>query len=125
MTENQQSTFNISLGIPKKGAKDGYLMLFFSARNELGNIINGWKDWTDPRIIIYTKFLITGITDDEIRAKVMLKLNDKLKEIEEKKLSNDKASKENIDACVEVLGDITAFYDEYLGISHSINVGGI
>jgi hypothetical protein len=117
-------TSSINLGISKRGSKDGYLMLFFQSRSDLGNIIQQWTDWTDPRIMIYTKFLITSITDDEIRGNIMKKLNTRLKEIDDLKVSNDKSSKEIIEACIDVLGDVTAFYDEFLGISHTISVGG-
>jgi hypothetical protein len=118
----QQST-DITLGIPKRGAKEGYLMLFFSARAALGNIIAQMEDPTDPRFLMFTKFLISSITDDDIRDDVMKKLQTELKKVDTSGGTNEEKAHKRNDVCMEILGDVTAFYDEYLGVSHTVNIG--
>lgn len=114
----------ITLDKPQRGAKDGYLQLFFVSRQQMGRIIADDNiSTTDDRIVIYTKYLISSITDDTIRFNVMKKYTTKLNEIKEKQIDNQLKYDEIIDASMDVLGDVTAFYDEFLGITHRLRVG--
>lgn len=125
MAVSSGQSFELNIGTPQRGAKEGYLMLFFSARAALGNIIAQMEDPTDPRLLTFTKFLITSITDDDIRDEILEMLNTKLKEIDASSLTNEEKAQKRNDTCMETLGDVTAFYDEFLGISHTIRIGGV
>jgi hypothetical protein len=114
----------ITLDKPQRGAKDGYLQLFFVSRQQMGRIISDESGGaTDFRIVTYTKYLISSITDDTIRETVRKKYNDKLGEIKVKNLDNQQRFDETVEASMEILGDVTAFYDEFLGITHRLKIG--
>jgi hypothetical protein len=123
MASEGTSQTELTLGTPKRGAKEGYLMLFFSSRASLGNIIAQMEDATDPRLLMFTKFLISSITDDDIRDDVWKKLDANIKEIDRGDGTNEEKAKKRNDVCMEILGDVTAFYDEFMGISHTIRIG--
>lgn len=109
---------------PTRGSKDGYLQLYFISRQQLGRIISDPdQSSTDRRIVTYTKFLISSITDDDIRDEVKQKYLGLIAEAKAKDTDNEQRHEELIDACMEILGDINAFYDEFLGISHRLKVG--
>lgn len=109
---------------PTRGSKDGYLQLYFVSRQQLGRIISDPdQSSTDHRIVTYTKFLISSITDDDIRGAVKEKYLNLIKETKEKDMDNEQRHEELINACMEILGDVNAFYDEFLGISHRLRVG--
>ena len=114
----------ITLDKPQRGAKDGYLQLFFVSRQQMGRIISDENTGvTDHRIVTYTKYLISSITDDEIRFTIMKKYKDGLLEIKHKPENNEVKFGEVVDLSMEVLGDVTAFYDEFLGITHRLKLG--
>jgi hypothetical protein len=54
----------------------------------------------------------------------MNKLMTKLKELDKKSMGNEEKASELFDICIDVLGDVTAFYDEFVGISHTLKIGG-
>lgn len=114
----------ITLDKPQRGAKDGYLQLFFISRQQMGRIISDeYGGATDYRIVTYTKYLISSITDDTIRANVMEKYKTTLDKIKNKNIDNQAKFDEIVDASMDVLGDVTAFYDEFLGVTHRLRVG--
>lgn len=109
---------------PTRGSKDGYLQLYFISRQQLGRIISDPdQSPTDRRIITFTKFLISSITDDTIRDNVRVKYRGLLQDIKQKDIDNEQRHEEIVDASMEILGDVNAFYDEFLGISHRLKVG--
>jgi hypothetical protein len=114
----------ITLDKPQRGAKDGYLQLFFVSRQQMGRIISDENAGvTDPRLVTYTKYLISSITDDKIRYNVMKKYKDLLEEIKGEGIGNEEKFDKIVDVSMEVLGDVTAFYDEFLGITHRLKIG--
>ena len=126
MSETATTTVEdvIEFDRPTRGSKDGYLQLYFICRQQLGRIISDPdQSPTDRRLITYTKYLISSITDDDIRGQVMDKYKALLVEIKKKNIDNEQRYEEIIDATMEILGDVNAFYDEFLGISHRLKVG--
>lgn len=114
----------VSLDKPQRGSKDGYLQLFFISRQQLGRIISDTEfSRTDYRLVIYTKYLISSITDDDIRDQVMKKYQNMITEAKQNHKDNESRYDALVDATMEVLGDITAFYDEFMGVTHRLKVG--
>lgn len=114
----------ITLDKPQRGAKDGYLQLFFVSRQQMGRIISDENNSaTDFRIVTYTKYMISSITDDTIRYNVKKKYEDLLNAIKDEHLDNQAQFDKIVDASMEILGDVTAFYDEFMGITHRLKVG--
>jgi hypothetical protein len=110
---------------PQRGSKDGYLQLFFLARQQLGRIIEQTSGLTDQRILMYTKHMISSITDDELREKAWDDLYENMKRIEEEGGTPEQKSAKIFDYCMELQGDITAFYDQFLGITHRLKAGTV
>jgi hypothetical protein len=109
---------------PTRGSKEGYLMLHFNARQQLGRIIADPEQQPgNNRIVTFTKYMISSITDDEIRENIRVKYQTGLDELKREDLSNEDRHERTINISMEILGDITAFYDEFLGISHRLKIG--
>jgi hypothetical protein len=127
MTEGEFSEGVITLDKPQRGAKDGYLQLFFVSRQQMGRIISDAEGGvTDNRIVTYTKYLISSITDDTIRKTVMTVYKERLDAIKKQKdLGNEAKFEQIMDVSMEILGDVTAFYDEFLGITHRVRIGTV
>ena len=114
----------ITLDKPQRGAKDGYLQLFFVSRQQMGRIISDeYGGATDYRLVTYTKYMISSITDDTIRETVRKKYNDKLHEIKQTSSDNQDRFDKTVEASMEIMGDVTAFFDEFMGITHRLKVG--
>lgn len=111
------------MNTPQRGSKDGYLQLFFLSRQQLGRIIENMQAVTDPRIVVYTRFMISSITDDTLRADAEDLFEEELVKIEKLEISNDKKGEMRLQLCMQIQGDIVAFYDQFLGISHRLRVG--
>lgn len=110
---------------PQRGSKEGYLQLFFISRQQLGRIIETSTSITDKRIIMYTRFMISSITDDGLRAQAEDELDLLLKEIADKDISNEERAEQTFVVCMRLQGDIVAFYDQFLGITHRLRIGTV
>ena len=110
---------------PQRGSKDGYLQLFFISRQQLGRIIEQTQGVSDPRVLMYTKFMISSITDDELRGKAWEFLNEGLEKINDEPWSAEEKSKAIFNLCIELQGHISAFYDQFLGITHRLKAGSV
>lgn len=117
----------ILLEKPERGAKDGYLQKFYNESNSLSGVIRDSNGISDHRIRLMTLKMIGGITDDTIRAKAFEFFNGKIKEINDNtEWSADKKNEEIANFCCgEMQGHITSFYDQFLGITHRLKLGGV
>lgn len=110
----------IDLGAPWRGAKEGYLQNYFITRQNFGSMLLSISSYADPRIPLMTDFLISAITDDTTRiAASELKrerYRDYINEMDDP--SEEDKAQCLARACMDTLGDITAWYDEFLGITN-------
>jgi len=113
------------MNTPQRGSKEGYLQLFFISRQQFGRIIENSTSFTDERVIMYTRFMISSITDDDLRAEAEDNLDKDLEEIDKMEGSNEAKSKLRFKVCMYMLGDITAFYDQFLGVTHRLRIGNV
>jgi len=113
----------INLGIPMRGTKDGYLQNYFQTRQTFAQMLVNVDNVRDPRITLYTDFLISGITDAKDRELLyLMKADYYKKQINE--LDDDDPSEEQkgvalATACMRVLGDVSSWFDEFLAITHT------
>jgi len=122
MADEEIST--ISFDRPKRGSEDGYLQLFFIQMREYGKMISDPNaSPTDKRLITFTMFLISHITDDNIRQEVREIYLSKLDEIANMQLDNEAKSSEVVAASMGIVGDVVAFFDEFMGITHRLEIG--
>ena len=119
MDDNEMPEMNS----PQRGSKEGYLQLFFISRQQLGRIIENMQSITDPRVVTYTRFMISSIPDDELRIKAEDEFEAAMSEINKKSISNEAKAEEKLIFCMQIQGDIVAFYDQFLGITHRLRIG--
>jgi len=112
---------SIDLGSSWKGSKDGYIQNYFQARQSYSQILSQVTSYADPRINLMTEFIISSITDDHVRYE-MYELKKKLHAERIREL-DDPTETEKAEAlasvCLYMLGEITSWYDEFLGITNS------
>jgi hypothetical protein len=127
MAEDASDGEAILLEKPERGAKDGYLQMFYNSSNSLNGVIRESNGISDHRIRLMTLKMIGGITDDTIRAKTFEFFEHKIKEIHDHTdWSADKKNEEIANFCCgEMQGHITSFYDQFLGITHRLKLGGV
>lgn len=110
----------IDLGAPWRGAKEGYLQNYFITRQNFGTMLLSITSYADPRIPLMTDFLISAITDDTTRKAASElrreRYNEYIHEMEDP--SEEEKAQCLAKACMDTLGDITAWYDEFLGITN-------
>jgi hypothetical protein len=75
---------------------------------------------------MYTLKFISTITDDSIRKQAFDMFNDRISAINSSSGSVDEKNQQIADFCVgEMQGHITAFYDQFLGITHRLRLGTV
>ncbi|HOB44227.1 MAG TPA: hypothetical protein PKV78_13600 [Methanoculleus thermophilus] len=114
----------LDLGIPTRGSKEGYLGLYFISRQQLGNIIGNLQGVTDQRLEIFTRFMISSITDRETREELLEKLNEELEKARDLRDVEERGRAAMV-AYMDVIGDVTEWYDEFLGITHRLVIGTV
>lgn len=110
----------IDLGAPWRGAKEGYLQNYFITRQNFGSMLLTITSYADPRIPLMTDFLISAITDDTTRYAALALKKDSYQEylLEMEDPSEEEKAQCLARACMDTLGHITAWYDEFLGITN-------
>ena len=75
---------------PERGAKEGYLVAFFNASQQMNRVIAESNGISDHRIRLLTLKMIAGITDDAKRKKAFAFFNQELTKINNMKGSDGK-----------------------------------
>ena len=117
----------IILEKPERGAKDGYLSMFYNSSQQMNRVIAESNGISDHRIRLLTLKMIAGITDDTIRKQAFEYFNKKIEEINNApgKSADDKNQEIANFCCGEMQGHIVAFYDQFLGITHRLKLGSV
>lgn len=125
--EDVQDGEAIVLEKPERGAKDGYLSKWYNESNSLNGVIRESNGISDHRIRLMTLKMIAGITDDTIREKAFDYFYDEIETINsESGLSAEEKGQRIADFCCgRMQGHITAFYDQFLGITHRLKLGRV
>lgn len=111
---------------PQRGSRDGYFYLWIELNKQYGEIVNSMDDGRyDPRIYRKIRQMIATITDDSIRLYAWNLLDKTIYTI--KTDSSYKTEKERheaiMDTCDIILGEIWAFYDQFMGVTHRLRMG--
>ena len=113
----------LSLSLPQKEGKAGYLTSFLIARNEIIGIIKNSNSGYDRRIIFAVKALIGFIDEDEYRYALYKKFNDRVSEINAMvETGADERSDMVMDEALFLIGEITSYFDRVIGLSHGLEV---
>ena len=116
----------IVLEKPERGAKDGYLSMFYNSSQQMNRVIAESNGISDHRIRLLTLKMIAGITDDTIREDAFEYFNMRIDEINKTGKSADEKNQEIANFCCgEMQGHIVSFYDQFLGITHRLKLGSV
>ena len=108
----------VDIGLPRMTAKDGYLTNYFITKQHLAAAIQSFTGPSDPRLRLFTHLLISDIVDDERRRAIYARFTKMVANIlKNPDLDADDKSWKIVEAIMVTLGDISAYYDEYLGVS--------
>ena len=125
--EDYSNGEQIVLEKPERGAKDGYLSMFYNSSQQMNRVIAESNGISDHRIRLLTLKMIAGITDDTIREDAFRYFTDKINEINNREGPSAEEKNQEIAnfCCGEMQGHITSFYDQFLGITHRLKLGRI
>ena len=110
---------------PMRGSVEGYQQARFISFQQMGSIIQSMQSWNDPRVQAMTLHDISSISDDELRDLAFRMLDELIaKHTAGAKTDLDKG-KGIFRACMEMQGHVTAFYDEFTGVTHRLKIGHV
>lgn len=122
----------IEFNLPEAEMEGGMLGTFYQTLIVIANTITSVETHTDVRIPLITDFIISLITDDEIRDKVRERrdsmLDDKIKEAKGtngSKLTNIEIGEIKFQVCMETIGEVVSFYDQFSGLTHKLAIGKV
>ncbi|MFA5408025.1 MAG: hypothetical protein WC343_04560 [Bacilli bacterium] len=112
----------INLGAPLRGAKDGYLQLFFITDQNIAQMLANLSDIRDPKISLNTDYQISSIADEDDREAIYAKkfaYYDEFLSLLPPDPSEEEKAQALAHACIRVLGDVTSWYDGFIASTHS------
>lgn len=118
---------------PARGSKDGYLQTFFYLQRQLGILLLNVTGPDDLRIDMYVDLIISTITD-EAKQELTYTLKEQRVQAEIAKYCNEnniatpdaKTRNQIINrTAIRLLGDVTAWYDGEMGITHNLVIGTV
>lgn len=120
----EDGTKIITLDLPQREGKEGYIGTIFSLYLRFGAILSdpGFKE-TDARIFYMTKFMINLIPGRKNRTKIKDMMKTDIDKAIEKLVSNDEKNKKRNEICIDYIGEIHDFVDKHLGVSEENRVG--
>ena len=126
MPEETGSTEPIQLEKPQRGAKDMYLARYSSSCQMFDRIVVESNGIRDHRFRLMVLRQIAMITDDDKRKELMEYFDQKINEIQGKGKDVDTTNQLIADFCCgEMSGHITAWFDEFMGITHRLTIGKV
>lgn len=108
----------ISLGIPKRGTSDAYLIHMMNTLSAHRNLFANLQNITDVRIIPLTRTCIVSVLDDQVR-RDLLKAYEHAIEYIQNSSGIDATEKGAlvIQASQAVVGEVYSYLDEFIGLS--------
>jgi hypothetical protein len=120
MKENT-GTAGFDLGIPQRGAKDGYLAMIFEMALIGARILAETTDPTDPRFKRFVPLFVSMFPDRDARVEILKEISDAFDDAKDER--NDvRADLEHM-ACVRAWGKVIDLADEFIGITHTLRIG--
>lgn len=115
----------IELDLPKMMTKDIWLNMQFNLYLKLANVIDGMTGESDPRPWLITTLIINTIPNADRREAIIQERDDKttelLAEIEDPG-NEDRAAARN-QACLSIIGSVTSYLDQSIGLEERNIVG--
>lgn len=111
----------IKTGIPRKSGHDIWLYLMARGFDKFDNMLVNLNGSTDFKPYLFARSMILKIPEDEIRYKLIKMFDDEIEKIrKEPGLSNEDRGLKRLILAQNVLGEVMAYVDEYIGLSRTI-----
>lgn len=126
-----QAAAGLEFGMPKQTASAGYLTSFFYNLQSVLGAISSMSSPTDPKVELMVRMVLNTIVHDDKRELAIKRLEERKREYVAALLksnprpTNEERAIEIQKAVVDSVGDASAYYDEYVGISRKLEVGWI
>jgi len=127
---NDQSNMDINrplidAGVPELEGREGYFATYLSMKLHLARWLGTetGPGSTDPRVFLFTQLMVSHITDPEERARLDAKIWTEQARLMKVLAPNDKVASNEVktialrDACFVVQGDISTWYDKFVGVT--------
>ena len=126
MADDVSNGESIIIDKPERGAKEGYLQLYYNTSAHLNRVIAESNGISDHRFRLMTLKMIAQITDDTIRQRAFVYFEDRIRDINSTDEPVVEKNQKIADFCCgEMQGHIMSFYDQFLGITHRLKLGGV
>jgi len=120
----------IQLDLPQKNIKEGLMGLFFRQYSILASVLAEVTSATDLRISFLTDLIINTVPDDEYRDELRKEKTEMMiSKRKEFKAANADRPMSNADeaellrqVCMELIGRVTSYLDQSIGLSHKLEV---
>ncbi len=111
----------IKTGIPRKSGHDIWLYLMARGFDKFDNMLQNMTSTTDFKPPLFVRSMILKIPEDKIRYEMIQKYDEEMKKIREMRdISNDERGYLRILTAQNILGEVMAYVDEYIGLSRTI-----
>ena len=111
----------VDAGTPILEGRDGYYQAYLIHRTQIGKLIGEENGVADSRLYFLTRLVISGITDKAERDKLLDQLSENITErINEAGGPAIAAANKRVcqnEACLDILGEISTWYDKFVGIT--------
>ena len=114
----------ITLEVPQREGKEGYIGTFFALFLRLGTMIGdaNLKD-TDNRIRNMTNMMISLIPGKKRRSAIRKEMNAEIENRIKGITGNEEKARVRNDVCIEFMGNVTDFIDLHIGVDIENRIG--
>lgn len=109
-----------------RGSRDGYFFLWLDLNKKYAEIVVSMENKRyDPRLPRIIRQMIATITDDSIRLFAWNMFDKTINQIRNDKSLKTEESKTDLimDMCDILLGELWAYYDQFMGVTHRLRAG--
>jgi len=109
---------------PQRGARDGYYYEFIELNKAYSRIIESMQGTYDPRLRRIVRQMIGTVVDDNLQI-FLWNLIDGIEHNIDKDTSLKPEARNNakMDLCDLILGQISSYYDQFVGVTHRLKAG--
>ena len=120
----EQGEKYLTLDIPQREGKDGYIGTIFSLYLRMGGILaeSNFKE-SDPRVYFFTKFMMGLIPGEKNRDAINTVMETEIEKIYKMSITDEEKSRKRNEVCIRYIGKIHDFVDKHIGVSRENRIG--
>ncbi len=110
----------LKTGIPPKSAPEAWLNNVFIGQQRMDMIIQTLQGHTDPKPYYFARQMIIKIPHKDIRVEFLKALDDEVERINKLSLSSDEKGHLIILTSQNIVGEMSSYADQYVGIARTL-----